>query len=519
MQLHILHLEDSPADADLIRLMLEAEGMDCVISCVKSRADYLAALDQPGFDLILADYKIPGFDGLLALSLAREKVPACPFIFVSGALGEEAAIESLRLGASDYLLKDRLARLPSAVRRAIRDAKDQQARKEMELQFLRAQRMETIGDLASGIAHDLNNALVPIVIGSQLLSEDLHDETERRNFLELIRASAQRCTQMVRQIVSFARGSRGQAGLLRIDSLVAEVARIASGTLPKSIAVQSRVGAGLWPIQGDATELHQVLMNLCVNARDAMTTGGNLTFSARNQVLTPEDVRPDEKIEPGNFVVLSVADTGSGIPPAILPRIFEPFFTTKAPEKGTGLGLSTVAIIVRRHRGTIRVESKLGAGTEFKIFLPAEAVAQAAEPALPVRLPRAGQGELILIVDDEQLVIELARTALENYGYRVLTAPNGLDAIACFEAHRNEIKLLLTDTDMPLVNGIDSIRAMQKIRPDIPIIVASGGRRDTELLEKADIGRITTLGKPYQVDELLHAIENALHRKPPASKR
>jgi signal transduction histidine kinase len=517
MRLHILHLEDNPADAELIRRILEADGIECSISCVKSRSEYLAALEYSNIDLILSDHKIPGFDGLSALAMAREKVPSCPFIFVSGAMGEDAAIESLRNGAADYLIKDRLGRLATAVRRAIRDAKDQQAKKEIELQFLRAQRMETIGDLASGIAHDLNNALVPIVIGSQLLSEDLHDEAERRNFLELIRASAQRCTQMVRQIVTFARGSKGQATSLHMDALLAEVAKIASGTLPKSIKVRTEAESGLWAVKGDATELHQVLINLCVNARDAMAAGGTLTLSARNAVLAPNDLRPEEKFAPGQYVALSVADTGTGIPARILPHIFEPFFTTKSPDKGTGLGLSTVSIIVRRHNGIVRVESEVGKGTVFMIFLPA-VVAPAAVPSPAIAVPQSGHGELILIVDDEHLVIELARTTLENYGYRVLTAPNGLAAVACFEEHRDEIQLLLTDTDMPLLNGIDSIRAIQKIRSDIPIIVASGGKRETEILTKADIRHITTLGKPYQVDELLHAIASVLRRTEAASQ-
>jgi two-component system, cell cycle sensor histidine kinase and response regulator CckA len=509
--LRILHLEDSPADAELIKSILPASGIDCIVTCVKSRGEFKTALEQHTYDLIISDYKLPGFDGLSALEMAREKAPDCPFIFVSGALGEEAAIESLKRGATDYLLKDRLGRLGAAVRRALREAAESAEKKVLEAQLLRAQRMETIGALAGGVAHDLNNALVPIVIGAQLLKEGFHDEAERAKFLDLITKSAQRCTQMVRQILTFAKGSKGKVGSVHLPSLITEVAKIVDDTFPKSIVIRTRTSEDVWGVEGDPTELHQVLMNLCVNARDAMPQGGQLTLTAQN-VQSPAEVLPpeDATARSGPFVLLTVVDTGTGIAPEILPRILDPFFTTKSADKGTGLGLSTVANIVKRHGGVLRIHSELGKGTEFRILLPVSENAVVAETRhMPGALP-VGRGELILIVDDEQVVVELARTTLENYGYRVITAPNGLEAIACFERHKNEIRLILTDTDMPFLDGMKAIRAIHDINPNVPVIIASGTTQESAHVERIDGRHVTTLSKPYQVAGLLEGVARAL---------
>ncbi len=382
-------------------------------------------------------------------------------------------------------------------------------REKLEQQFLRAQRMESVGALAGGIAHDLNNALVPILIGSQLLRMNSDSAAEREKLLELITASGHRCTQMVKQILTFAKG-RGATSQLQLGLLIAEMEKIVKDTFPKSIVINSEVAKDLWKVEGDSTEMHQVLMNLCVNARDAMPGGGQLTLSAANTEISAEAALPHPEAIPGRHLVLTVADTGSGIPPELCTRIFEPFFTTKSPDKGTGLGLSTVAQIVKRHKGFVQVQSDLGQGTQFKIFLPAAEFAEPAEsPATEPILP-TGQGELILVVDDEQVVLELAKTTLENYGYRVLTVPNGLEAITCFEAHKKDIELVITDTDMPFLNGRNAIKAIQKINPNVPIIMASGTKNDTEVFNRMDSTQIMALPKPYGVDQLIKCVAKAL---------
>ena len=391
----------------------------------------------------------------------------------------------------------------------------EQEKQKLEEQFFRSQRMESIGALAGGIAHDLNNALVPVLMGSQMLREDGEDKAERANILDLITSSGQRCTEMVRQILSFARGTRGQVGSVPLRHLITEMAKIAKDTFPKAITVHSRTPKDLWNVEGDATELHQVLMNLCVNARDAMPAGGQLTLKAEN-VRSSADQAWHSDARSGPHVVLTVTDTGTGIPPELRARIFEPFFTTKAADKGTGLGLSTVANLIKRHNGFIELESELGKGTEFRIYLPAAPSAGPVQTESKEMLLPVGHGEIILLADDEQVVVELAKTTLENYGYSVLIAADGLEAIARFEAHKNEISLLVIDCDMPFLDGMSAVRAIRKMAPNIPVIMASATKNDTEKVSRADLGHIARLSKPYDIEQLLKGVAQVLTNSKPA---
>ena len=380
-------------------------------------------------------------------------------------------------------------------------------KKSYEAQLLRAQRMESLGALAGGIAHDLNNALAPVIMGAELLKQS-QTEAKPRLLLETILASANRGTEMVKQILSFARGSQGRTGQVQTPELVAEMGKILNDTFPKFISIQTLTGRELWGIRGDVTELHQVLLNLCVNARDAMPMGGQLTLTAEN--VTVKNIPQPSDASPGPYVMLSVTDTGMGIPPEVLPRIFEPFFTTKSPEKGTGLGLSTVSNIVRNHDGFIEIKSEPGKGTCFKIYLPACETGEAAKEKSEETILPAGHGEMIMVVDDERAVRELTKTTLENYGYRVVTASNGLLGVTCFEQYKDEICVVVSDTDMPFSNGLEAIRTIQQMKPDIRIIIASGGSRDTAFFRKVDKAHISELPKPYTVEQLLNAVADAV---------
>ncbi len=621
--IRILHLDDSAADAELVRTRMEGEGIRCDITLVSNRLSFESALARETFDLIFSDHSIPGYDGFSALRYARQAQPQTPVIMLSGTLDDAQAVESLKSGATDYILKQRLPRLVPAIHRALREAEErrrQQAADERireqanllnltgdaiivrtvedrivfwnkgaetlfgwdeehalekdfgallrgdakmlaeskrslleagvwtgELQFkaktgedittfsrwklmrdkdgkpqailsaktditekkkleaiaLRSQRMDSIGSLAGGIAHDLNNAMAPVLMSVDLL-KNCTDSAARERFLEIITFSAKRATGMVKQILRFGRG-QGGTGPVPVSHMVREMAKIVQDTFPKSISIVVKTsGPELWQIQGDATELHQVLLNLCVNARDAMANRGRLTLSAQN-------VRLDElaakllKVAPGPYVLLSVADTGTGIPPEVLPRIFEPFFTTKLPDKGTGLGLSTVAGIVKNHGGCIDIKTEPGQGTEFKIYLPAMEFAAeqlaAQETVLPV-----GNGELILVIEDEEAVCELTKTTLESYGYRVLTAQNGVQGLSLFEHHQHELRALITDTDMPYMDGIGVVHSIKRLKPDLPVIIASGSNRDTEQMEKMEAQHLTNLGKPFSAEQLLIAV-------------
>lgn len=300
-------------------------------------------------------------------------------------------------------------------------------KKQLEAQFLRAQRMESIGTLAGGIAHDLNNVLAPILMTAQLLETQLHDQRSQR-LLPIVVANAKRGAALVKQVLSFARGLEGDRTVIQVKHLILEIQQIAKETFPKSIELSTDIGQNLWTVSGDATQLHQVLMNLSVNARDAMPDGGTLSISASNLVIDENYTRMNLEATVGAYIVITVADTGIGIPPAILDRIFEPFFTTKVLGKGTGLGLSTVVGIIKSHGGFVNVHSEVGKGTQFKVYLPASEVIETTELE-EVESP-TGHGELILVVDDEAAIREITETSLLTYNYKVLTASDGIEAIA-----------------------------------------------------------------------------------------
>ncbi|MGA9777347.1 MAG: ATP-binding protein [Verrucomicrobiia bacterium] len=408
--------------------------------------------------------------------------------------------------------------------RRVAEEQLQQAHDDLELRVLertamlndanaalfRSQRMESIGKLAGGIAHDLNNALTPVIMGTQLLKGD-NSDAERNKLLETIFASANRGAAMVKHILAFARGAKNQSQQVPLSNLVKEIAKIIQDTFSKSILINANLGKDLWNVSGDATELYQVLLNLCVNARDAMPQGGELTLTVENLLLSEKAKSAFGDIPAGPYVVMAVADTGTGIPPEVLPRIFESLFTTKTPDKGTGLGLSTVAGIVNNHNGFIQVRTEPGKGTEFKIFLPASESLETDRRAEPGQALPEGHGELVLLMDDEATVRRLTKTALQNYGYRVLTAMSGLDGITTFDAHKDEIKLLVSDTDMPVMNGIVAIRAIQKLKPEIPVIITSGVDRDQEQLASIDRTHLTILQKPYTVEQILGAVAKGIN--------
>src|SRR5499426_3000851 len=316
----------------------------------------------------------------------------------------------------------------------VRDVSD---KKRLEAQFLRAQRMESIGTLAGGIAHDLNNVLSPILTAVELLQMRLNDESSQR-LLNILHTNAVRGGEMIKQVLSFARGVEGEYITLQPTHLIKEIIKILSDTLPKNIEITFSIAPDLWHVSGDATQLHQVLMNLCVNARDAMPHGGKLRIEAENVEIDQHYARMNVESKTGKFVSVTVVDTGIGIPEKNLAKIFDPFFTTKEQGHGTGLGLSTVAGIVRSHGGFVNVYSEVGRGAQFKVYLPAIESARAAAAKPSRRDLPAGNGELVLVIDDENAIREVARETLDAFGYRVVVAGDGAEAIAIFAAHKKD---------------------------------------------------------------------------------
>lgn len=382
-------------------------------------------------------------------------------------------------------------------------------KKKLEAQFLRAQRMESIGVLAGGIAHDLNNVLGPIMMALDILRVRFPD-AEGEQMIQILKSCAERGAGMVRQVLQFARGDKGERMSVQPGYVVRELQSVARDTFPKMIDVKVDAAADLWTIAADPTQIHQVLMNLCVNARDAMPSGGVLTLTAENVLLDAGYASMILHGRPGRYVCLQVIDTGTGMPPEVVARIFEPFFTTKPMGHGTGLGLSTAIGIVESHGGFVEVKSKPGQGTQFKVYLPAEVEKAATLEPAPARKMARGQGELILIVDDEAAHRAIMGDVLTSYGYRVLTASDGAEACALYAMRKPEVDLVLTDLLMPIMDGAATVRALKCINGALPIIVATGESAPGHLALAREAGADAFLAKPYCTEKLLSMLRDYL---------
>jgi len=382
-------------------------------------------------------------------------------------------------------------------------------KKAMEEKFLRTQRMESIGTLAGGIAHDLNNILSPILMSVEVLRDRFDDPSSQR-LLSMVESSAKRGAEMVKQVLTFSRGVHRQRVLLQTRHLVKEVGHMVEETFPKNIHLRLDMPENLWAIQGDATQLHQVLVNLVVNARDAMPEGGSLRMAAENQILETSPLPRCPDFKPGFYVVIRVQDTGTGIAAGKLGQIFEPFYTTKDDGKGTGLGLSTVRDILKTHGGFVDVRSQEGHGTEFTLYLPAHDTSKSeAEDTPVVRLP-GGRGECILVVDDEASVLSMTREMLETYGYQVLTATDGTEAIAVYSEQKSRIQCVLTDMVMPHMDGPATIRTLKRMNPEVRIVASSGLMDANKVKDATGLQQITYLMKPYTAEKLLGTVRTVL---------
>ena len=384
-------------------------------------------------------------------------------------------------------------------------ASDITAQRGLEDQLRRSQRVESIGMLAAGIAHDLNNALAPIGMVAELLRRKLPAASDAW-MLDTLDKSVVRGAGLVKQIVSFVRGAEGESRVLQLKHLMHEVATVVGQTFPKSISVRESAAADLWLIQGQVTQVHQVLLNLCVNARDAMADGGTLEMRAENQILDDKSAAALPDAKPGRWVVLKIKDSGSGIPAAVLKLIWEPFFTTKAASGGTGLGLATVRGIVAKHGGFIILESEVGRGTVFRIFWPAVDTPEETLKAAPKSLSR-GRNELILIVEDEKDNREVLQNVLVGAGYRVVTAKDGAEAISMVERRGRELAVVITDLDMPVLSGKALISRIRALDLGIKIMLMSGS------VSPADLDCDAMLAKPFGVDVLLLQVNALLEKK------
>jgi PAS domain S-box-containing protein len=758
----ILHIEDSPADAELVQSLLREEWPGCTIEVISTPTELLSRLERDAFDVVLSDFSLGSFNGLDALKTVREKSPDTPFIFLSGTIGEDRAIEAVQAGAQDYVLKDRMKRLVTSIQRALRetgerkqrraaeqalqrfasilettpnfvgmakldgrvfyvnhaglqmaglpenqdpgllvvsdfhpapdrerilnegiptalrdgswvgettlltrdgrripvsqiiiahkatetgegylstimhdlsayknaerhirdqadllnkardaiivtdlsgnvvfwnqgaerisgwtateamgrpmvdilgsDAQEQidEARKavastgewrgeihfqnrqgapvrmetrttlvrdddgvprsrlsigtdvtekrKLEDQFLRAQRLESIGMLAAGIAHDLNNILAPILLAAPMLREHATDPNDVR-MLESLEKSAERGTALVRQILGFAHGASGAHRLVQVKHLIRDIGGVVSETFPKSIRLEEYVPNDLWPIRANPTHIHQVLLNLCVNARDAMPNGGRLRLRAENSVLDESAAQAMEGATPGAYIIIEVEDTGTGIPPEVLQRIWEPFFTTKEQGKGTGLGLPTVRGIVESHHGFIGLKTKAGEGTTFRVYFPAAEIG--ASDTTPTSTPPfavRGNGELVLVVDDEVQIRDVTAATLAHYGYRVLVASDGTEAVALFAQRSSEIRVVVTDLSMPQLDGAALANIVRHMNPSVKVLAVSGLSTVGRNAQSQPFAGAFLL-KPFKAEALLESVHQLLHETTAAPEK
>jgi hypothetical protein len=638
--LRLLHLEDDPDYSALLASKLTAEGIEIELSCAETRQAFEAALERGKYDLIIADFSLPDYNGILAMKLAKEKLPGTPILLVSGTIGEEAAIESLKAGATDYVLKQWPERLVPAVKRALRESEDRKSRLEaetklvrreklfralsensldivtvldkeamfkynsqsvakvlgyrpdelmgqnafaiiheedvaatmkqfqqcvatpgqtttakfrarhqdgswlyletvcksflddpeiagvvvnsrdvterhrLEEQLLHSQKMEAIGLLAGGVAHDFNNILTVIQGHASLLRAAEQLPEAQRVSVDQIYQAAERAAGLTRQLLTFSRRQVMQPKPLDLNTVLGNMTRMLGRILGEDIALQFNYSAGQPWVHADEGMVEQVVMNLAVNSRDAMPTGGHLTIKIAVVDVTPGDLSKHHDGRAGKFVCFSVADTGSGIKAEVLPHIFEPFFTTKAIGKGTGLGLATVYGIVKQHRGWITVQSKTGQGTTFHVFLPAINATTTKSSDTTIEAAAPTGTETILVVEDEAPVRELVTSILTTLGYKIIEASTGVKALEVWKEHREKIDLLLTDIVMPDgMTGRDLAEKIQADKPSIKTIYTSGYSSDIVGRDFVLREGLNYLQKPFVPQKLARAVRKCLDGK------
>ncbi|MBZ5697822.1 MAG: response regulator [Acidobacteriia bacterium] len=635
--LRMLVIEHTTADAESNLHELQRAGFQCQAHIVGTRAEILDHLRCFHYDIVLTDYQLPGWTGMDALSLVRQSIGEIPFILVTGALGEEVAVECIRQGVTDYVLKDHLSRLPIVVARALEEknlrdarafmvealrqsesnslflfthnplpmwvfereslqflqvndaalvhygyerieflrmsvsdlhppeeiprllrafhddsthvqpvgqwhhrrkdgsvidveiflhpmkysgraaalvvAQDITERRALEQQLQQSQKFEAIGQLAGGISHDVNN-VIGAILGWVELGEEQAASNDARlaTYFKKIHAQCDRVTALVRQLLAFARRQILEPRNISLNQSVQDVLNLLDNVIGKDIELHTVLADDLAVVRADPTQIEQVLMNLCINSRDAMPKGGRLSIETHNAEFSEELCRRNARLQPGRFVRLSVSDTGIGMDAAVRERIFEPFFTTKATGKGTGLGLSTVYGIVKQHGGFIQVESEPGRGSRFCVFLPVSEDAKPAEYRPPVVTDQAvcGGTETILIAEDHEGIREMASATLESLGYHVLLARDGEEAVAIFSAHRDSIALVLLDVIMPRRSGPETYEAITALKPGIPVIFATGYSNETAALTEMVERGIIVLQKPYSPRVLWRRVREAL---------
>ncbi len=509
--LHILHLEDDPNDALLVQSTLENDDIACVITRVDDRDSFVAALERGGIDLVLSDFALFAFDGFSAITISQAGWPLLPVILVSGTLGEELAIDSLKIGATDYILKQRLGRLAPAVRRAMQEVEARVQRRQLEAQFIEAQKMEVIGQLAGGVAHDFNNILGIIMGYSDLLSMALDPASDLQKHTDEIRHASIRAAGLTQQLLIFSRKQNVVPVVLDLNEAVIDMDKMLRRLVDENIEMAFLPGKETGRIKADPGYVGQVLMNLIVNARDAMPHGGRITISTDNITMDEKSQSVPKGVTHGDYVMLTVADTGTGMTDEVKRNLFKAFFTTKPAGKGTGLGLATCQTIVQQSGGHIGVESEIGKGTTFKVYFP-----KVDQPLPAMDKPKpsstlARGTETLLVVEDDPSVRHLAGAILEAQGYDVLLASNGEEGLQVAREHKGAaIRLVVTDVVMPVMGGKVMAEWLQTSYPDMGILFTSGYTDDAISHHGVLESGVAFLPKPYTPATLTQKVREML---------
>ncbi|MEZ5460323.1 response regulator [Dokdonella sp.] len=500
--LRVLLVEDEPLDAELILDQLREDGMSIESRLVDDEKGFLAALEEFDADLVISDLSMPGFSGYRALELLREKDSLLPFIFVSGTIGEDAAIKALKSGATDYLLKERLARLASAARRAVEQSRETSARARAESELMRAQRFESLAMLAGGLSHDLRNILQPLLLTASALNDSSDEELRKHG--ALVGDCARRGLQMVASMLSFARGARVEVERVQLAALFDALGLLLRGSVPENIDLKFENPEEDIAIEGNQTELQQCLLNLCLNAMQAMPEGGRLVLSAEPAQIDAAFFEEGELQTPGAYLKLLVSDTGIGMDEEVRASLFRPFFTTK--ESGTGLGLISCKRIVTNHRGYLRVLSEPGQGTTFEVYLPLES-ADADDDEL-AEVP-GGRGERVLVVVERLGKQTMLSDSLELNGYEVTTAGSGSHALQKIAA-LGAPDIVVMDADLNLMSGIETISALLDLDYTGPLVLLVDPEKPIDREGLPPLEHMRFVQKPVSVQQLLRSVRGEL---------
>jgi signal transduction histidine kinase len=500
----ILQVEDSELDAELVLAELDADAIAYEVRLVDDEERYLAALEEFHPHIVLSDLSMPGFSGMRALELVRGRDEDIPFIFVSATLGEEAAIGALRNGATDYILKQNPARLASAVRRALDEAEAHRANRRAESELIRAQRFESLAMLAGGLSHDLRNLLQPLLLAGDSL-QDYQDDPRLARLGKLVRDCGRRGLDMVHSMLSFARGAR-RAEQVKLGTLFSAFDLLMQGSVPRSVAMELAIDDPELSYEGNHTELQQCLLNLCLNAIQAMPDGGNLHIETSQTTLDDDFFLPEEQPRNGRYLRISVKDDGPGMEPAVLEHLFEPFFTTK--ETGTGLGLLSCKRIVGSHGGVMRVESEPGRGTRFDLYIPLEEVVSDALVAGDDD-ELEGAAERVLVVVEEAGQLSLLADTLDAYGYQAHASQSGTAALQWIEAGGLP-ELVVLDADMNLFTGVRTLSALIEQGYAGAVILLTRPGAVPDLQELPPLEHLHMVEKPVTTQVLLRTLRKAL---------